>query len=93
MRQTHRVRVCAWRVCVAWCVLRPAALPGARECHAPAHHTQHGTHRPGDTPLLYIAREGHYKFPPAEIPALLVQSGASLEATDAQGRTALQVRR
>jgi ankyrin repeat protein len=36
-------------------------------------------------------KKGHYKFPPAEIPALLVQSGADLEAKDAQGRTALQV--
>jgi hypothetical protein len=46
----------------------------------------------GDTPLLYIAREGHYKYPPAEIPALLIQSGANMEAKDSAGRTALQVR-
>jgi ankyrin repeat protein len=45
----------------------------------------------GDTPLLYIAREGHYKYPPAEIPALLIQSGANMEAKDSAGRTALQV--
>jgi hypothetical protein len=24
----------------------------------------------GDTPLLFIAREGHYKYPPADIPAV-----------------------
>jgi hypothetical protein len=36
------------------------------------------------------AASGHYKYPPAEIPALLVQSGANLEATDAAGKTALQ---
>jgi hypothetical protein len=34
---------------------------------------------------------GHYKYPPAEIPALLIQSGANLEAKDSNGRTALQV--
>jgi len=44
-----------------------------------------------DTPMLHIAREGHYKYPPGEIPALLVQSGADLEAKDNNGRTALQV--
>jgi hypothetical protein len=48
--------------------------------------------RAGDTPLLFIAREGHYKYPPAEIPALLIQSGANMEAKDSAGRTALQVR-
>jgi ankyrin repeat protein len=46
----------------------------------------------GDTALLYIAKEGHYKYPPAEIPALLVQSGADLEAKNKAGYTALQVR-
>lgn len=45
----------------------------------------------GDTPLLFIAREGHYKYPPAEIPLALVQAGADLEAKDAKGRTALEV--
>ncbi|KAF6253459.1 hypothetical protein COO60DRAFT_419456 [Scenedesmus sp. NREL 46B-D3] len=49
------------------------------------------TNAAGDTPLLYIAREGHYKYPPAEIPALLIQSGANLEAKDSTGKTALQV--
>lgn len=49
------------------------------------------TNTQGDTPLLYIAREGHYKYPPQEIPALLIQSGADLEAKDATGCTALQV--
>lgn len=34
---------------------------------------------------------GHYKYPPAEIPALLIQSGANLEAKDSSGKTALQV--
>ncbi|KAI8468824.1 MAG: hypothetical protein J3K34DRAFT_426019 [Monoraphidium minutum] len=45
----------------------------------------------GDTALLHIAREGHYKFPPREIPLALIQAGADLEATDKSGRTALQV--
>jgi len=35
--------------------------------------------------------KGHYKYPPQEIPALLIQSGADLEAKDATGCTALQV--
>jgi len=41
--------------------------------------------------MLFIAREGHYKYPPSEIPALLVSKGADLEAKDGNGRTALQV--
>lgn len=45
----------------------------------------------GDTPLLAIAREGHYKYPPAEIPTALVRGGADLEARDKSGLTALQV--
>ncbi|PNW76653.1 hypothetical protein CHLRE_11g467773v5 [Chlamydomonas reinhardtii] len=45
----------------------------------------------GDTPLLMIARAGHYKYPPAEIPAALVKAGADLEAKDKSGLTALQV--
>ncbi|KAG2446897.1 hypothetical protein HYH02_008053 [Chlamydomonas schloesseri] len=45
----------------------------------------------GDTPLLMIARAGHYKYPPAEIPAALVKAGADLEAKDKAGLTALQV--
>ncbi|KAG2498660.1 hypothetical protein HYH03_003406 [Edaphochlamys debaryana] len=45
----------------------------------------------GDTPLLMIARQGHYKYPPAEIPAALVKAGADMEAKDGKGMTALQV--
>ncbi|KIZ03841.1 hypothetical protein MNEG_4119 [Monoraphidium neglectum] len=45
----------------------------------------------GDTPLLYIAREGHYKFPPKDIPLALIQAGADLEAKDRDGKTALDV--
>lgn len=45
----------------------------------------------GLTPLHYIAREGHYKFPPSEIPAALLAAGADLEAKDSEGLTALQV--
>lgn len=44
-----------------------------------------------DTPLLYIARAGHYKYPPAEIPLALVKGGADMEAKDASGKTALEV--
>lgn len=45
----------------------------------------------GDTAMLYIARQGHYKFPPKEIPAALITAGANLEAKDSKGMTALQV--
>ncbi|KXZ54040.1 hypothetical protein GPECTOR_5g15 [Gonium pectorale] len=45
----------------------------------------------GDTPLLMIARAGHYKYPPAEIPAALVKAGADMEVKDKSGLTALQV--
>ncbi|GFR45160.1 hypothetical protein Agub_g6544 [Astrephomene gubernaculifera] len=45
----------------------------------------------GDTPLLMIARAGHYKYPPSEIPAALVRAGADLEARDKAGLTALQI--
>jgi hypothetical protein len=45
----------------------------------------------GLTPLHFIAREGHYKYPPTGIPLALVQAGADLEAKDAAGRTALEV--
>ncbi|KAL6747179.1 ankyrin repeat-containing domain protein, partial [Haematococcus lacustris] len=45
----------------------------------------------GDTPLLYIARAGHYKYPPREIPAALLEAGADKEARDKAGLTALQV--
>uniref|UniRef100_A0A7S0R2P2 Uncharacterized protein n=1 Tax=Chlamydomonas leiostraca TaxID=1034604 RepID=A0A7S0R2P2_9CHLO len=45
----------------------------------------------GDTPLLFIAREGHYKYPPQDLPAALIKAGADLEAKDRQGLTALQV--
>ncbi|MEW5297985.1 MAG: hypothetical protein WDW38_003716 [Sanguina aurantia] len=45
----------------------------------------------GDTALLYIARAGHYKFKPSEIPAALLKAGANKEAKDSKGLTALQV--
>jgi ankyrin repeat protein len=45
----------------------------------------------GDTALLFIAREGHYKYPPKDIPAALLTAGADMEAKDRSGLTALQV--
>lgn len=45
----------------------------------------------GDTPLLYIARAGHYKYPPTEIPQSLINAGADLDVKDKRGLTALQV--
>uniref|UniRef100_A0A0G4HAN4 Uncharacterized protein n=1 Tax=Chromera velia CCMP2878 TaxID=1169474 RepID=A0A0G4HAN4_9ALVE len=46
----------------------------------------------GDTPLLYIARKGHYKYPPEEIPLALIDAGADMEARSrSDGLTALQI--
>ncbi|KAF5843676.1 hypothetical protein DUNSADRAFT_10851 [Dunaliella salina] len=45
----------------------------------------------GETPLLYISREGHYKYPPQEIPKMLIDMGADLEQRNAQDLTALEV--
>lgn len=45
----------------------------------------------GDTALLYIARAGHYKYPPADIPTKLIRGGADVEAKDRKGLTALQI--
>ena len=45
----------------------------------------------GDTPLLFIARQGHYKYRPAEIPSILIKGGADMEAVDQKGLTPLNV--
>eukprot|EP00798_Chlamydomonas_sp_ICE-L_P003569 gene3570-13647_t len=45
----------------------------------------------GDTPLTYIAKEGHYKYPPSEIPEALVKAGANIEATDRNRNTPLEI--
>lgn len=45
----------------------------------------------GLTPLHFIARKGHYQYPPREIPEALVKAGADLEAKDGDGLTALEV--
>mmetsp|Transcript_26335 Transcript_26335/g.71258 ORF Transcript_26335/g.71258 Transcript_26335/m.71258 type:complete len:203 (+) Transcript_26335:50-658(+) len=45
----------------------------------------------GETPLLYIAKEGHYKYPPQEIPQMLIDMGADLEQKNSQNLTALEV--
>lgn len=45
----------------------------------------------GDTPLLYVTRQGHYRYPPQKIPAELIKAGANLEARDDEGHTPLMV--
>eukprot|EP00798_Chlamydomonas_sp_ICE-L_P025351 gene25351-11011_t len=45
----------------------------------------------GNTPLLHVSKEGHYKYPPQNIPLALVKGGAMLEAVDNEGYTALQI--
>lgn len=45
----------------------------------------------GSNALHLIAKLGHYKFPPNEIPKLLVDSGIDLNAVDARGQTPLVI--
>lgn len=45
----------------------------------------------GETPLTFIAKEGHYKYPPSEIPEALIQAGANIEAKDRNGNTPLEI--
>jgi hypothetical protein len=47
----------------------------------------------GETPLIRIVKTGgHYKYPPAGIPTLLIKGGADLEKRDAEtGHTAFEL--
>lgn len=38
-----------------------------------------------------IAKDGHYKYPPNDIPKLLIDSGLDVNKVDAKGNTALQI--
>lgn len=45
----------------------------------------------GNGPLHIIARIGHYKYPPAGIPKLLIESGIDVNAKNHNGATALDI--
>jgi ankyrin repeat protein len=45
----------------------------------------------GNGPLHIIAKVGHYKYPPAGIPKLLIESGIDINARNYSGVTALEI--
>ncbi len=45
----------------------------------------------GRNAMHMIAKRGHYQYPPAEIPLLLIQRGIDLNAKDCDGNTALVI--
>lgn len=45
----------------------------------------------GNNAMHIIAKKGHYKFPPANIPKLLVVSGIDINAKNVKGETALEI--
>jgi ankyrin repeat protein len=45
----------------------------------------------GNNALHIIAKKGHYKFPPAEIPKLLIDNGIDINAKNAKGDTPLGI--
>ena len=45
----------------------------------------------GNGPLHIIAKVGHYKYPPAGIPKLLIDSGVDINAKNYSGVTALEI--
>ena len=45
----------------------------------------------GNGALHIIAKEGHYKFPPAGIPKILIDSGIDINSKNSNGATALEI--
>ena len=44
-----------------------------------------------NTAMHIIAKLGHYKYPPAGVPSLLIDSGISIDAKNGDGQTALEI--
>lgn len=49
------------------------------------------TDNEGNGALHLIAKVGHYKYPPAGIPKLLIESGIDVNAKNSNGATALEI--
>ena len=45
----------------------------------------------GNNAMHIIAKRGHYKFPPAQIPKMLVDGGIDIDAKNAKGETPLEI--
>ena len=45
----------------------------------------------GNGPLHVIAQQGHYKWPPSDIPTLLIDAGIDINSKNKSGQTALEI--
>ena len=45
----------------------------------------------GNNAMHIIAKKGHYKYPPTQIPKLLVDGGIDIDAKNARGETPLEI--
>ena len=45
----------------------------------------------GNNAMHIIAKKGHYKFPPANIPKMLVEAGIDINAKNGKGETPLEI--
>lgn len=45
----------------------------------------------GNNAMHIIAKRGHYKYPPAQIPKMLVDGGIDIDARNAKGETPLEI--
>jgi ankyrin repeat protein len=45
----------------------------------------------GKNAMHYIAKKGHYQYPPEGIPTLLIDKGIDINAKDGDGRTSLEI--
>ena len=45
----------------------------------------------GNNAMHFIAKKGHYQYPPADIPTLLIDRGIDINATNMENKTALEI--